>query len=208
MRCSWIKQPHYGVHTRCNYIHQESGGMLSSKHRNTGREWLAMEVWASWIKCPCFLQTGVLHLPFIPSSPETVKWCICNIDYMGHRGSFVMPESSRNPSLLIIMCFSTTPTPLHGPFLIPPFAVALVTFPAVADPGYIHLLMLLPKAASQLWLFLGREKLNTSQKYSCCQQAAVVMNENLTFPVCFPILSSFPVSCPLHSSSLSSCCCV
>lgn len=33
----------------------------------------------------------------------------------------------------------------RGPFLDPPFAVAPVTFPAVGDPGYVHLLTLFPK---------------------------------------------------------------
>lgn len=110
--------------------------------------------------------------------------------------------------MLRIMQFSTTPTPFHGPSLTLLFAVSLVAFPARTDPGCVHLVILFPKADSQLGLLLWRQKLNKSQKYSCCQQAAVLMNEKLTFHVCSPILSSSSISCPLHSSTLSSCCCV
>lgn len=105
------------------------------------------------------------------------------------------------------MRFSIPPAALPGPFLTPPFAAALAAFAAGAGAGCVHLLTLFPKAAARLWLFLRRQKPNTSQKYSCCQQAAVVMNENLTFPVCRPALSSCPISCPLPSAALSSCCC-
>lgn len=115
---------------------------------------------------------------------------------------------SRSPTSSRIMQFSTTPTPLHGPSLTPLFAVVLVAFPAGTDPGCVHLAIPFLKADSQLGLLLWRQKLNKSQKYSCCEQAAVEMNEKLTFRVCSPILSSSSISYPLHLSTLSSCCCV
>lgn len=124
-RCSWIKELHYWIHVavviarnlgECfppsTEILEGNGLQRSLSIRN---------------ETPIFLQAGIWHLSFIPSSnssptsSEMGKLCIYSIDYMGYGASFVMPESSRNPSLLITMWFSATPMVLYSslPLLLP-----------------------------------------------------------------------------------------